>query len=137
MVYVQKFGTFAHFAGPHEVIGLIVVFVGTLQPLNAFFRPHKAPEGEKQPTKRVAWELYHKGAGYLCIVGAIIAVAIGLQYLAYLKYDALTQNVALGLAIALGGSCLLLLAVSFTPVWPRFFPFLAKLVGAGSKDLNL
>jgi hypothetical protein len=41
-----------HFQGDnaaHKIIGLVVVILGTLQPLNAFVRPHARAEGEEAP----------------------------------------------------------------------------------------
>ena len=56
----------------HMFTGLIVVILGTLQPLNAFFRPHPAPKGEPTPMGRRVWEIFHKGAGYLATFGGMI-----------------------------------------------------------------
>jgi hypothetical protein len=49
------------FALPHHQLGLAVMSLGWLQPLNAFCRPHV------QATKtraRQLWEYLHKGSGY-------------------------------------------------------------------------
>ena len=53
-----------HLFGTHPRIGAAVVFLGTLQPLNALFRPHSPKEGwEKEggkPATRVVWEVSQK-----------------------------------------------------------------------------
>lgn len=126
VVYVQEHGTFGHFAGPHEAIGLVVVLLGSLQPLNAFLRPHAAADGEKRSRARAVWEVLHKGVGYGCLVGGIVAAPIGYNYLDYLGYDSVTQSAALGLMLALGATCLAVLSVSFTSAWPAVFSGLAK-----------
>lgn len=59
----------------HGILGTIVMIVGVLQPLNAFFRPHG------DGNARVYWELLHKNAGrgatFLgvcnCILGSMLA----------------------------------------------------------------
>ena len=49
----------------HMWMGLVVVILGTLQPLNAFFRPHpKNDAGEKTQGRKV-WEAIHKNSGWL------------------------------------------------------------------------
>ena len=71
----------AHFAGGHTIVGLVVVILGTLQPVNAFFRPHNPPMGEEKSNARKLWEKLHIGSGYTaaifgfvnCILGALLA----------------------------------------------------------------
>lgn len=83
--HVQENGT--HFSGPHQIIGLVVVILGTSQPFNALLRKscaHPHP-GETPTTGRVVWELLHKGVGYIatvlgvlnCWVGVILLVRFG------------------------------------------------------------
>jgi hypothetical protein len=45
-----------------------------LQPLNAYFRPHKAPPGERETTARILWQYLHRGVGWSAIVFAIAEV---------------------------------------------------------------
>jgi hypothetical protein len=72
----------AHFGGGHQRLGLAVMLLGWLQPLNAALRP-PAPKagdkagGAKQPRRRV-WELVHKGSGRLALCLGFAACASGL-----------------------------------------------------------
>ena len=71
-----------HFGGPnksHEQLGLAVMVIGLLQPLNAFIkRPHPPKPGETKTTARFVWELVHKNLGRLGIACGIVNVAYGL-----------------------------------------------------------
>lgn len=101
--YCQVYST--HFASPHTKIGLTVVVLGTLQPLNAYFRPHplsqskesllrRAIKGEPHARKRFAFECLHKGGGWTAVLLGMWNVVIGVG-LIYLKgYDGTTVGVA-------------------------------------------
>eukprot|EP00980_Cylindrotheca_fusiformis_P001611 scaffold363_cov56-Cylindrotheca_fusiformis.AAC.30 len=61
----------------HGVVGSIVMSLGLLQPLNAYFRPH-LPHGDGEKTfVRVLWEHYHRGAGWTCFFLAILVIFLG------------------------------------------------------------
>jgi len=60
----------------HAYIGMIVMSMGLLQPINAFFRPHIDPEHDKS-TLRFAWEILHKSFGYISILLAVVVISIG------------------------------------------------------------
>lgn len=45
---------------PPQIMGLVVMILGWLQPLNAFIRPHPAAKNEEKPKKRLVWEIVHK-----------------------------------------------------------------------------
>jgi len=51
----------------HGTCGIIIMSLGILQPINAFFRPHKEKGHEPTPG-RVAWEIMHKGSGYFALL---------------------------------------------------------------------
>lgn len=57
-----------HFVLTHARVGLAVVVLAILQPLNAFVRPHKpGPDdvhAHPHTDWRTAWELFHKKIGY-------------------------------------------------------------------------
>jgi len=61
----------------HGIIGLTVMCLGIGQPINAYFRPHKAGPGEKTPRKRLIWEILHKSNGYIAVFLGLLNVAIG------------------------------------------------------------
>lgn len=87
VLYCQYYA--AHFTQPHTYIGMAVVAAGTLQPLNALFRPHPPTGGwanDKKPFGRVVWELLHKGVGWGAIALGIVNIALGLQLAAKQGY---------------------------------------------------
>jgi len=61
----------------HGCIGIVVMIIGVLQPLNALLRPHLPEAGEAKSTKRKVWEIYHKGGGYLAVLLAVINIILG------------------------------------------------------------
>ncbi|XP_031558496.1 cytochrome b561 and DOMON domain-containing protein At3g07570-like [Actinia tenebrosa] len=67
---------FGHLKFAHSIIGLVVMIVGLLQPLNALFRPHKFPDGSRT-IKRIIWEWYHKLAGRAALILALINISLG------------------------------------------------------------
>jgi len=62
----------------HGVLGMVVMILGILQPVNAIFRPRlpTAATGSKT-TARIVWEYYHKGSGWLAVILAIPTIALG------------------------------------------------------------
>ncbi|KNC74683.1 hypothetical protein SARC_12776 [Sphaeroforma arctica JP610] len=67
------------FTEPHHIIGLTVMIVAWLQPLNAFIRPHVPEAGESKPLLRIVWECAHKGLGYLVLILAVLNCYLGLD----------------------------------------------------------
>ena len=63
-------------AQAHGYMGCIVMTIGFLQPLNAYFRPHKSKEHPRSE-KRKYWEWLHKGSGWFAIFLAIPTICIG------------------------------------------------------------
>lgn len=61
----------------HGIMGMVTMIMGLLQPLNAFFRPHNPEEGETKSSRRLVWEIYHKGAGWATVLLAIGTVVLG------------------------------------------------------------
>eukprot|EP00947_MAST-08B_sp_MAST-8B-sp1_P001249 g1249.t1 len=118
---VQSHGGGAHFAGgsvPHKIIGLVVVVLGTLQPLNAQLRPHP-PEGGwaslegGKPMRRVLWEVAHKGSGHVAVVLGIVNVALGVVAAKNLGYAMVVVAVGAALLGLGAGSCLIFILASF------------------------
>ncbi|XP_048580915.1 uncharacterized protein LOC5512598 isoform X2 [Nematostella vectensis] len=68
---------FDHLMFAHGSLGLAIMIMGILQPLNAIIRPHKHRDGS--PTrKRIIWEWCHKLLGRLALVLALINICLGL-----------------------------------------------------------
>lgn len=61
-----------HFTFAHSIIGLIIMIIGLLQPLNAFIRPHPG-----EPYRQI-WSLFHKNLGRLALALALINITLGL-----------------------------------------------------------
>lgn len=61
----------------HGALGMTVMVLGILQPINAFIRPHPPKEGESRPLKRLIWEIVHKCSGYLAILLALVTIIFG------------------------------------------------------------
>jgi len=79
VAFVQK-GGHSHFSTLHTVLGLVVVLLGTLQPLNAVFRPHPHKDNINKSffNARTLWEYMHKGTGYFAVLLGIVNVIIGI-----------------------------------------------------------
>jgi len=60
----------------HASLGMVTMILGIMQPLNAFFRPHKQA-GKPVTTMRRAWEILHKGSGYLAVFLGLVTVGLG------------------------------------------------------------
>ena len=91
LIFVGKGG--GHFSSSltvgllHMFFGLVIVVLGTLQPLNAFFRPHPNDENGNKTKKRQQWEYLHKGTGYFAVIGGPINCALGVLMVKSLNYD--------------------------------------------------
>lgn len=78
VAHCDKFS--AHWQHPHTRIGLALVIIATLQPLNALLRPHPPPGGWPEgvkPRGRVLFELAHKGLGWGAILLGMLNVLLG------------------------------------------------------------
>mgnify|MGYP007117462780 FL=1 len=60
-------------------MGIIVMTLGLLQPINAYFRPHKDKTlGPMHTTSaRKKWEWLHKGSGWFAIILAVPTIVLG------------------------------------------------------------
>lgn len=96
----------------HGVLGTTTMALGILQPLNAFIRPHPAPEGgvDKKTKLRAIWEIIHKCFGYTALLLAVVTIAYGTT-LVPKEEDQVAFQIAYGVGV--GGLLLLLLVVLF------------------------
>ena len=93
VIYCQLYS--AHFTVNHTKMGLAVVILGTLQPLNAFLRPHAPIDpSETKSCNRLVWEIAHKGSGYLAIFGGIANIWLGILLVKSKGYTLIVSNVA-------------------------------------------
>ncbi|KAL4560262.1 hypothetical protein LXL04_032412 [Taraxacum kok-saghyz] len=82
----------------HVKFGMLTLFFGCIQPINAYLRPKKAPDGEVPLPRRIVWEYIHAYSGRLGVCFGIIAIITGMKHLGD-RYD--DENVK-GLMVALG-----------------------------------
>merc|ERR1712232_307698 len=68
-----------HFENTHMIVGLVVVIVAVLQPMNALCRGHPAGTNEQKTLKRGIWEVVHKLFGYGTWILGCYAAMLGLQ----------------------------------------------------------
>lgn len=100
-----------HFSAPHEVVGLIVVILGSVQPINAQLRRlpcvgHFKDDGHSRTTARIAWEWLHKGQGYVAVILGAINVVVGVFYANSFGFSA---GLVVGAALSAGTSLSILL----------------------------
>lgn len=94
-------------ARPHAVLGMVTMTIGLAQPINAMFRPHVTDEGESKAPLRFAWEIFHKGLGWIGVVLAMVTIAMGTTLLPSAG-DQLTFQICYGVLV---GGLLLLMVV--------------------------
>ena len=58
----------------HGYMGCVVMVLGVLQPINAYFRPHA---NVPKSAIRVKWEWLHRGSGYFAILLAVPTIWLG------------------------------------------------------------
>lgn len=68
---------FDDFKFAHGALGLFIMIVGLLQPLNAIIRPHKE-KGERRTLKRKIWEAFHINIGRVALILAVVEISLGL-----------------------------------------------------------
>jgi hypothetical protein len=90
----------------HGVMGITVMVLGWLQPMNALLRPLPTKDGEVKETIRWVWEMVHKGFGWTTLAMAVATICLGTTLLPFVD-DQKTFQLAYGIG---AGGCLLLLA---------------------------
>lgn len=117
-IFLQKGGfgmSGSHFKSPHEVIGLIVVVVGTLQPFNALLRHlpcigHPSKDGSRS-SGRLAWEIAHKGLGYIAVLLGATNIILGISYARMIGFGGALVPLAITVAgLSLGTQLIVLCA---------------------------
>jgi hypothetical protein len=88
-----------HYDCPHSKLGLVLLLVVLLQPINGYLRPSNPPEGEPKQPKRTYWEYAHKITGYLILFLGFIAVLTGIAQLAR-RDDSVPARYQAGLFVA-------------------------------------
>lgn len=72
---------------PHAMCGMVTMVIGIIQPVNAILRPHKPEESEPKSTLRIAWELLHKGLGWIAIFLAAVTIWMGTTLLPTINHQ--------------------------------------------------
>jgi len=111
VVFVEK-GGHSHFSTLHTILGLVVVLLGALQPLNAVFRPHPHKDNSQAHflNARTMWEYMHKGTGYLAVLFGILNVVCGILATKNRNYGHAIVPI-MSTAMGLFGVCLLVYVV--------------------------
>ena len=103
----------------HAKLGLVVVIIGTLQPLNALIRPHPVdPKTGIKSDFRHYWEIWHKGLGWLAILGGVVNVLLGILLLKMQQYSS-TLVTLTALVLGLMGILPVILYFIFALASPR------------------
>lgn len=93
----------------HGLLGTIVMILGTLQPINAYFRPHLPENEEETPSReRRMWEIAHKSTGYIAVVAGIVNCFIGMALSGKFEdyfFIALVASVSFLIVFAVGAYC--------------------------------
>ena len=88
----------------HGRPGIAVMLLGLLQPLNAFFRPHKDADAKAQSSSRKTWEFWHKNAGRLTLFLAFVQMIYG-GTIAHDLYSATQPHLQTGAFVVVGMAC--------------------------------
>ncbi|EER88731.1 cytochrome b561, DM13 and DOMON domain-containing protein At5g54830 [Sorghum bicolor] len=71
------------FKSRHARMGAVALTFASMQPINAYLRPHRTENGESLPGNRVAWEYLHVLTGRSAALAGIVALFTGLQHLGH------------------------------------------------------
>ena len=91
----------------HGVLGITVMTIGLIQPINAFVRPHPPLPGDPTTTSRLVWEIVHQSLGYFASLLAVMTIFLG-TLLVPAPSDQLKFQLGYGIGV---GVALLLLVV--------------------------
>jgi hypothetical protein len=104
------------FSSPHEILGLCVVIVGSLQPVNAQLRRLSCvghpTAGKEKNTGRLLWEVLHKGSGYAAVIGGAINIVLGIFYARSIGFVGALITIAIVVATLSLGSMLIFTVVT-------------------------
>ena len=103
IIAVTQFDVFAQGyyapAQAHGSCGLVVMVLGLLQPINAYFRPHKDKAALKPTPARQRWEWLHKGSGWFAILLSVPTIIVGTTLAG--GSNTLPFQIAYGIVVAL------------------------------------
>ena len=111
LVNFNVFKDFGYRNFQHGILGMVVMILGILQPLNALIRPH-APESEDEAksTSRVVWEIWHKASGWIAVLLAVPTIVLGTTLL---PFPSDQRNFQIGYGVVCIGGLLLLVSFIF------------------------
>jgi len=89
IIYAYNKNGLPHFVLVHAKIGLVVMVIAGLQPLNALIRPGKGKENTT--FWRMIWELTHKGLGYGVVILAWVNMFLSMD-LTVMKAPAISDQ---------------------------------------------
>uniref|UniRef100_A0A5B6ZE87 Cytochrome b561, DM13 and DOMON domain-containing protein n=1 Tax=Davidia involucrata TaxID=16924 RepID=A0A5B6ZE87_DAVIN len=70
-----------YFGSLHVKFGITAIFLACAQPVNAYLRPKRPPNGEEVSSNRLLWEYIHVIVGRCAIVTGIAALFSGMKHL--------------------------------------------------------
>ncbi|GKV27844.1 hypothetical protein SLEP1_g36967 [Rubroshorea leprosula] len=70
-----------HVSSLHVKFGIAAIFLGCLQPMNAFMRPEKPANGQDVSPKRLVWEYFHAIVGRCAVIVGVVALFTGMKHL--------------------------------------------------------
>jgi hypothetical protein len=103
------------FKSRHARIGAVALTFASMQPVNAYLRPHKTENGETPPGNRVVWEYLHVLTGRSAALAGTLALFTGLQHLGH-RYGSKTIK---------GLTCGLILWVISVTLLTAYFEYMA------------
>ncbi|KAK6191787.1 hypothetical protein SNE40_003381 [Patella caerulea] len=68
---------FGHVKFVHSIVGIVVMILGVLQPINALIRPHKTQPDESKTFRRRLWECVHHFGGRAGLILALVNISLG------------------------------------------------------------
>ena len=99
-----------HLSWEHTKLGVFIVIVGFLQPVSAILRPHPPkdgwPDGQK-PVARTAFEIYHRGLGWVAMICGVTNVFVGANLVKDLGFEEVTSNLPISIGSIGAGFALL------------------------------
>lgn len=107
------------FKSTHAKIGLLAFTFTSVQPINAYLRPHRAENREILSRKRVIWEYLHVFTGRTALVAGATALFTGLQHLGHRYGSKTIKGLTCGLVLWVVSGVLVVVYLEYIKVKRR------------------